>query len=197
MIFKQNFVSCSLRKDDKYLSYHISLCNWFDYRYAYAIIHISSCASTLLSVIKEWIRPGSIILSDYWKAYDCLDQHDYVHLKVNHSLHFKDRETNVHTNSIESSWRAAKSICTSSGRKKAHIPGNLAKYMFFKHCNECKLNPTIEFLRLAGSLYDATKPSPVPPVDEEVDDDDVCSDVDWRQDSALLCTKLVYHMISI
>uniref|UniRef100_A0A914D8A4 Uncharacterized protein n=1 Tax=Acrobeloides nanus TaxID=290746 RepID=A0A914D8A4_9BILA len=46
---------------------------------------------------------------------------------------------------------------SSSGRKKAHIPGNLAKYMFFKRCAELKADRTVEFFKIAGSLYN---PSP-------------------------------------
>ncbi|KAK9711735.1 ISXO2-like transposase domain [Popillia japonica] len=70
---------------------------------------------------------------DCWKAYDVLHQEGYEHLKVNHSITFKDPETGAHTNSIESSWRAAKSSMKTSGtctwqlgRIKAHVPGNLA-----------------------------------------------------------------------
>ncbi|KAI9562474.1 hypothetical protein GHT06_009907 [Daphnia sinensis] len=51
-------------------------------------------ADTLLDIIKEWILPGSIIISDCWKAYDKIEEHnEYIHLKVNHSLNFKDPET--------------------------------------------------------------------------------------------------------
>ena len=78
-------------------------------------------------------------------------------MKVNHTLHFKDPETGAHTNSIESSWRAAKAILTASSRRKAHIPGNLARYMFNKRCSDLKLDRTEEFFKLAGKLYDPRK----------------------------------------
>ena len=39
------------------------------------------------------------------------------------------------TNNIEASRRAAKSVVSSSGRRKVHIPGNLAKYLFIKDVN--------------------------------------------------------------
>ncbi|KAI9562466.1 hypothetical protein GHT06_009899 [Daphnia sinensis] len=76
-------------------------------------------ADTLLDIIKEWILPGSIIISDCWKAYNkiefvfnfrffkfmhCIykfillrEHNEYIHLKVNHSLNFKDPETGAHT----------------------------------------------------------------------------------------------------
>ena len=108
----------------------------------------------LLPIIRDWIEPGTTIISDCWRAYDCLQDHGYNHLKVNHSLTFKDPDTGAHTNAIESSWRAAKSSMSSSGRIKAHVPGNLARYMFLKRCHELKLDRTLEFWKLAGSMYD-------------------------------------------
>ena len=44
----------------------------------------------LLPIIKDWIAPGTTIMSDYWKAYNCLEREGYVHLKVNHKITFKD-----------------------------------------------------------------------------------------------------------
>ena len=124
---------------------------------------------TLLPIIKEWIEPGTTIISDYWKAYDCLNDNGYRHLKVNHSLCFEDPDTGAHTNAIESSWRAAKASWSSSGRIKKHIPGNLARYMFMKRCKELQLDRTKEFLRLAGLMYNPCFPRG--PTDDDVDFD--------------------------
>lgn len=85
-------------------------------------------------------------------------------------MNFKDPETGAHTNSIESTWRATKAIVTSSGRKKSHIPGNLAKYMFYKRCKELGLDRTEEFYRLAGFVYNPAKNEP--PQDEEFSEDE-------------------------
>jgi len=48
---------------------------------------------TLLACIKEWILPGTTIISDCWKSYDCLNNESFQHLKVNHSYNFVDPET--------------------------------------------------------------------------------------------------------
>lgn len=77
---------------------------------------------------------------------------------MNHKINFKDPETGAHTNSIESSWRASKSMTVAAGRKKAHVAGNLAMYMFIKRCRLMNVNPTIEFLRCAGQLYNPRQP---------------------------------------
>ena len=45
--------------------------------------------ATLLPLIERWIVPGTLIIADGWKAYDCLTQHDYDLLRVNHRKTFK------------------------------------------------------------------------------------------------------------
>jgi len=67
-------------------------------------------AATLLSIIYHRCLPGTIIYSDLWKAYRHIDKTDkkFKHFTVNHSLHFVDPDTKVHTNGIESIWRVAK-----------------------------------------------------------------------------------------
>ncbi|GFX01405.1 mitotic-spindle organizing protein 2A [Trichonephila clavipes] len=64
----------------------------------------------LLSVIKGWVVPGSIIILDCWKAHNCLLHEGYQPLWVSHSLTFKNPETIAHTNSIEGTWSAIKRL---------------------------------------------------------------------------------------
>ncbi|GJQ87575.1 hypothetical protein Trydic_g22068 [Trypoxylus dichotomus] len=56
-------------------------------------------------------------------------------------------------NAIDSLWMTAKAIIGSSVRLKAHIPGNLARYIFLKRWRELELDPSIEFFKLVGDLY--------------------------------------------
>jgi hypothetical protein len=86
-----------------------------------------------------------------------LGEEGYQHLKVNHSITFKDPETGACTNSIETSWRHAKVVMPQYHRKKDFFPSHLAKYMFMKRCRALNLDPTVEFLRMAGQLYDPTR----------------------------------------
>ena len=57
-------------------------------------------ANTLIPIIKRYVKPGSIILSDCWKAYSLLKE-GYTHLTVNHSVTFKNKENGACTNLIE------------------------------------------------------------------------------------------------
>lgn len=89
-------------------------------------------SETLVSIIKTYIRPGTTIISDCWKAYTCLSKEGYEHLTVNHSVCFKDPETGAHTNRIESFWGAVKRSIPSTGRTKNHFDGYLAAYLWRK-----------------------------------------------------------------
>ena len=40
---------------------------------------------TLLPIIQKWIKPGTTIISDCWKAYCNLEKHGYMHRTVNHA----------------------------------------------------------------------------------------------------------------
>ena len=71
---------------------------------------------TLTEIIVKWIKPGTTIMSDCWKAYDKLEEIGYHHLKANHSINFVDRDAGAHTNSIESTWRHTKRFCPEYSR---------------------------------------------------------------------------------
>lgn len=132
-------------------------------------------SATLLPIIRDWILPGSTIISDCWKAYDCLNDYGYEHLQVNHSLNYKDPETGAHTNSIEGSWAQAKKGIPSGGRRKYFMAGYLARFMFLRMCKAKGLDPFIEFCRSAGRLY-----NPLIPVPEEEDEEEGVDDAEEK-----------------
>jgi hypothetical protein len=50
-------------------------------------------AENLIPMILQHVRPGSIIMSDCWRAYANIYKHGYIHHQVNHSLHFVNPES--------------------------------------------------------------------------------------------------------
>lgn len=48
---------------------------------------------TLLRLINQWILPGTTIMSDCWRSYNCLNSKGFQHLTVNHSMNFVDPDT--------------------------------------------------------------------------------------------------------
>ena len=61
-------------------------------------------AETLLSVIKKYVSPGSVIWIDLWRGYNALCANDFIHETVNHSQHFVDPDPGCHTQRIERPW---------------------------------------------------------------------------------------------
>ncbi|XP_050339641.1 uncharacterized protein LOC126765941 [Bactrocera neohumeralis] len=67
-------------------------------------------AEVLIPIIKKHVAEGSIICTDFWRAYNCLSDHGYEHRRVNHS----DPDNpfvapdGTHTQRIESQWRVIK-----------------------------------------------------------------------------------------
>lgn len=93
--------------------------------------------ATLLPIIKKWIKPGSIIQSDFWKAYDCLDKEGYIHQKVNHSIEFKNPLDGTCTNAIEGEWRQAKASLPKFGTSKSMLGSYLGAFLWrVKHSKE-------------------------------------------------------------
>src|SRR5437762_526572 len=51
-------------------------------------------AETMRDVISRHVKGGSIIYTDMWRGYNGIDEGDgYEHHTVNHSIHFRERET--------------------------------------------------------------------------------------------------------
>lgn len=95
------------------------------------LVTITWCGKrTLIHIIKEKIRPGTAILSDCWQSCDYLDNEDFWHLMVNHSLNFVDSDTGCHTKNIESlKWQISLDmisciwiwLCPCRGMKKGKV----------------------------------------------------------------------------
>ncbi|KAI8478483.1 hypothetical protein Bbelb_437870 [Branchiostoma belcheri] len=67
-------------------------------------------AATLLPIIQRSVLPGSTVYSDEWAAYRnvALLPNVAQHHTVNHSLHFVDPVTGIHTQHIEAYWSRKK-----------------------------------------------------------------------------------------
>ena len=67
--------------------------------------------NTLLEVILRNVKEGTHIVTDEWKGYRKLKEHNYIHSTVNHSVEFVNKETGQHTNKIEGTWAKVKKKC--------------------------------------------------------------------------------------
>jgi transposase-like protein len=65
-------------------------------------------AATLIPIIVEVCKPGSVIWSDEWRAYRKIEGFEFVHQTVNHSLNFVNPQNGVNTQTIEYIWNKLK-----------------------------------------------------------------------------------------
>lgn len=61
---------------------------------------------TLLPVIRQKIKPDSVVYTDGHTAYNALDISEFTHFRINHSKEFVSKHT--HINGIENFWNQAK-----------------------------------------------------------------------------------------
>lgn len=87
---------------------------------------------TLREIIRRNIAPGTIIHSDKWKGYRPADMRamGMRHFTVNHSRHFVDPVTGVHTNTIEGTWNGVKQKINKRHRTHHLVEGYLAQFVF-------------------------------------------------------------------
>lgn len=89
---------------------------------------------TLFPIIEKYIKPGSIIVSDCWKAYETLNTLHYEHWRVNHSLNFIDpQDSAIHTQNIERLWRDLKEYVRRPGIISKYLKQYVSRYLFIKN----------------------------------------------------------------
>ncbi|XP_076180851.1 uncharacterized protein LOC143153468 [Ptiloglossa arizonensis] len=92
-------------------------------------------AETLLGAIKKWIKPGTTIISDAWKSYNCLDDDGYYDLTVNHKMNFVDPSSGAHTQNIERTWRDTRASIPRYGHRSTHYAGYIGE-LFFRRTHD-------------------------------------------------------------
>jgi transposase len=73
----------------------------------YTLIVPDTKKSTLEPIIRQSVKPDSLVYTDGYKSYDVLDVSEFHHYRINHSERFVEAKTN-HINGIENFWNQAK-----------------------------------------------------------------------------------------
>jgi transposase len=93
----------------------------------HVVIIPNARSDTLIPIIREKIKPDSIVYSDSFKSYDILDVSEFHHMRINHSKLFVDQRN--HINGIENFWNQAKRRLRSyNGIPRQHF------HLFIKEC---------------------------------------------------------------
>ncbi len=80
-----------------------------------------------MPIIREKIRPDSIVYTDCYRSYNALDISEFKHYRINHSELFANNHN--HINGIENFWNQAKRHM----RKFNGVPKNNF-HLFLKEC---------------------------------------------------------------
>ncbi|MFU2109703.1 IS1595 family transposase [Glaesserella parasuis] len=72
----------------------------------YTVVVPNTQSATLLPIIREKVKPDSIVYTDFYRSYDVLDVSEFNHFRINHSTHFAEKQN--HINGIENFWNQAK-----------------------------------------------------------------------------------------
>ncbi|KAG0423173.1 hypothetical protein DMUE_6167, partial [Dictyocoela muelleri] len=141
--------------------YHVGRVN-SDYRWVFGIVDISGnpkryyielvpnrSARYLLPIIRRVIRPGSIIWSDEWAAYNSIDSNEYSHLTVNHSINFINPLNGVHTQNIESLWnKIKKRLKKQNGNSFESLKLNIKEWMWKDNVCQNDFSKVFDLLNL-------------------------------------------------
>lgn len=83
--------------------------------------------STLMPIIRQQVKPDSIVYTDTWRSYNALDISEFKHSRINHSKLFANERN--HINGIENFWNQAKRHMRKyNGIPRSHFP------LFLKEC---------------------------------------------------------------
>ena len=72
----------------------------------YAVMIPDAKTQTLMPIIRDKVKPDSIVYSECWRAYSALDVSEFKHYRINHSKLFANKHN--HINGIENFWNQAK-----------------------------------------------------------------------------------------
>ncbi|MDP0453475.1 IS1595-like element ISHps3 family transposase [Glaesserella parasuis] len=117
----------------------------------YTVVVPNTQSATLLPIIREKVKPDSIVYTDFYRSYDVLDVSEFNHFRINHSTHFAEKQN--HVNGIENFGNQAKRhLRKFNGIPKAHFE------LYLKECewrfNHGNLKSQISILKqlVKGSL---------------------------------------------
>ena len=109
--------------------------------------------ATLLPIIQDRILPGTCVMSELWRAYNCLNDEGFQHLTVNHSLNFVDPDTGAHTQNIENTWWVAKRSLPQTGRSRDMFENYLLEFLWCRHYRTHDGFPFFVFLEHITEIY--------------------------------------------
>jgi transposase-like protein len=98
-----------------------------------------SDANNLLRIINKHVEKGTTIMTDCWRAYNCLTADGFNHLTVCHKYNFINPNTLANTQKIESNWRPLRNRLSSGGVSKENLAYHFCEYLWARHIKKNNL----------------------------------------------------------
>ena len=93
----------------------------------FSVIIPPAKTGTLMPIIRQQVKPNSIVYTDTWRSYNALDISEFKHCRINHSKLFANERN--HINGIENFWNQAKRHMRKfNGIPRSHF------HLFLKEC---------------------------------------------------------------
>jgi transposase len=93
----------------------------------FTVIIPDAKTDTLMPIIRQKVKPDSIVYTDTFRSYNALDVSEFRHYRINHSELFANKQN--HINGIENFWNQAKRHMRKfNGIPREHF------YLFLKEC---------------------------------------------------------------
>ena len=91
--------------------------------------------------MSQFIKPGSIIISDSFASYKKLEQRhpQYEHDMVNHKKNYKDPVTGACTNTVEGKWRNLKANIPRRGFREERVLQEYLAEQMWRQSNKGRL----------------------------------------------------------
>ena len=97
------------------------------------VVHVENRnAETLLPILHQYILPGTVVMTDGWRAYRRLSENgDLEHHTINHSLNFVDPNyPSIHTQTVERMWRSLKKVFPVGGRPTENLHLYISEFLY-------------------------------------------------------------------
>ncbi len=93
----------------------------------FSVVIPNARTDTLLPIIRQKVKPDSIVYTDNFRSYNALDVSEFKHYRINHSKLFADKQN--HINGLENFWNQAKRhLRRFNGVPQKHF------HLFLKEC---------------------------------------------------------------
>lgn len=90
------------------------------------------------NAIREWVLPGSVLISECWKSYNCYSDEEFMHLCTTRNLTFKNAVVSERDKSIAEARSSFEGPLKKDCENGVVFDMDLAEYIWRKQCNNTK-----------------------------------------------------------